>query len=149
MGPVTLYISQKQKEGGRTTTLRGVKIALRLWDAFCSLSIPNGRSERSWGWESPQGVRVEGWRHANRQSPGDIWVSVSPIQGTVRPYRWHRNAVSSVSAGVILTARKRVPVSRPDRRRQCVTYVKPHLLYMSNVAPFHLLMDVFIQGNCT
>lgn len=92
MGPVTLYISQKQKEGGRTTTLRGVKIALRLWDAFCSLSIPNGRSERSWGWESPQGVRVEGWRHANRQSPGDIWVSVSPIQGTVRPYRWHRNA---------------------------------------------------------
>lgn len=49
-----------------------------------------GRSEESWGWESPWGIWVEGWRHIKKQSPGDILVSVSPIQGTVQRYQWQK-----------------------------------------------------------
>lgn len=58
-------------------------------------------------------------------------------------------AVSCVNAGVIPTGRKRVKVFNSDRRGQCVTYIKPHILYMLNVALFHLAMDVFFLGDCT
>lgn len=75
-----------------------------------------------------------------------------------RPFRGRRShisdtkmlqAVSCVNAGVIATGRKRVQVFNLDRRGQCVTYIKPHLLYMLNVALFHLVMDVFLLGDCT
>lgn len=58
-------------------------------------------------------------------------------------------AVSSVNPGVILTGRKRAKAFNTDRRRQCVTYIKPHLLYMLNVALFGLVMAVFFLGDCT
>lgn len=60
------------------TKIGGAKVPLGL-RMHCFGLNKKGRSEHSRGWESPLGVRVERRRDVEEQSPGDIWVSVSPI----------------------------------------------------------------------
>lgn len=71
-------LHKKHEEGRRDKDWRW-KNALKALGCIVLFSIKKGRSERSWGWESPLGVRVERRRDVKEQSPGDIQVSVSPI----------------------------------------------------------------------
>lgn len=67
ISPVILHISQE--EGGvRITKLRGVKIALRLWDALFSVSIQKGGVRGAEAGNHPEGW---GWRGG-----GTLWNKV-------------------------------------------------------------------------
>lgn len=137
----------------RTTKLGGVKIAPRHWEVLFGLSIQKGGVTSAEAGNHPGG---RGWRGG-----GTLRNKVQVTsQCQCRPFKGQQTRISDNNAAGyrplsmlawFWQGGKESKFSTQTLSRQCVSYIRPHLLYMLNAAFFHQVMDVFPKNDllCT